>query len=187
MTNLSKFSLMIVTIAVVAGAGLWMLGGKQVEYSTALQIDASPEVVFTYLTDPDRHKDWAAGLSEVGAFKPNTPANGNPVRMTTPRVVTVDGQSKYFEDEVLRYEPEKVLSVKSSNPTLILTSIFLLEPRESQTHLSYRVKRANSGLGRFIAPLRKDLIQTQIDADIRRLKELIETNSTNGKTQNVDG
>ena len=165
----------IVILAVVGAVALWMIGGKQVEYSTALRIDASPEVVFLYLTEPDHLKDWVSGLSEVEALEPNAGVNGDPRRRKTSRVATINGERTHFEDEVLRYEQDQVLSVKSTSATLILTWIFQLEPRESQTHLSYRVKKANSGLGRFIAPMRKDSIQSQIDEDIRRLKALIET------------
>ena len=48
----------ILLLSVIAVAVLWILGGKQTEFSTALSIDAPPEVIFPYLTQPEQLKSW---------------------------------------------------------------------------------------------------------------------------------
>lgn len=158
-------------------AAVWILGGKQREYSTGLEIKAAPESVFYLLTNPDAQKKWSSGLEVVGQY---TSAENSSVGETvkTARVVKdAAGNQTTFEDQVIRFEQNKSLSVQSVNSSGVMTSIYQLEAKDGQTYLTYRVKQDHTGLGRFWAPLVEDNTQLKIDGDIRKLKEIAETSS----------
>lgn len=162
-------------IAAVGIAAIWIIGGKRHEYSTALAIEASPESVFYLLTNPEGQKKWSSGLQEVGQFGPAAGDLGGRRERTTRRVTDNKGKEIEFEDEVIRFEQNKLLSVQSSNDLGVITSIYQLESKDGQTYLTYRVKTSNSGLGRIWAPLVKDETQSKIDGDIRKLKQVAES------------
>lgn len=175
MPTSAKLVVSVLVITAVSAVGLWLVGGKKQEYSAAIEIDASPDVVFNYLTDPEKQKSWIKGLSEVARHQSNTDEDGASRRITTTRVISVDGQETRFEDQVLRFDLDRSLTVRSSNSDQIVTAIFQLEPRDEQTSMMYRLNRVSCGINRFLAPLSNDTTQSRIDDEIRKLKQLVES------------
>lgn len=161
--------------AVIGVAGLWLAGGKKSEYSAAIQIDSEPQRVFLFLVEPDKLKSWVNGLTHVERLELVKDENGRPRRSITARVISTNGQEKRFDDEVIRYEQDKSVTVQSSNTNQVITSIFQLEPRGNETYLKYRVTVVYRGIGRFFAPLRDESMQGQMDQDIGALKNLVES------------
>lgn len=177
MSHFSRFLFWALILASVGACSLWIMGGNRSEYSTSSTINANPETVFAFLVEPDRLKDWSEGLVQVGHLESNVDENGFSKRITTERVISENGQEIEFQDEVLRYDPHQSLSIQSSNRSIIITSIFALEPQGDQTLVSYRVKTLHCGLGRFMAPFQNDSRQNQIENELRRLKEAVESTS----------
>ena len=176
MSNILKLVLTLLIAVTVGVSGLWITGGKKAEYSTALEIEGAPEVIFSYLTEPKRLKGWMTGLLMVGPFKVNEVTELNtPHRETTLRLVAIDGQQVQYQDDVIRFEQDKAITVQSTNSSVVLTAIFRLEPTGDQTKLTYRVTTRNHGIGRLLAPLSKSSVQTRIESEIRNLKALVET------------
>ena len=173
----------VVFLLIVVGIGassLWILGGKKNEYSTSLVIDAQPQQVFPYLTQPDHMKTWIEGLDEVSELvkPPEKELPAPPV--TTARIVrTADGKQVRYQDQIIRFDPGKLVSVQSKNRSQVVTSIYQLEAKEDdKTALTYKVKTKNRGVGRILAPLSTADIQLQMEQDARRLKELVEKNES---------
>lgn len=160
----------------IAGSSLWLIGSKKKEYSAAIQIDAAPEVVFTFLTDPEKHKSWVSGLSHVETLTDTSDDSSASQRVVGARVVEHGGKQERFEDEIIRFESNSLLSVQSRNSGQVMTSIYQLEPRDGQTYFNYRVIKQYRGLERLLSPLQKDETQAIIDGDVRKLKDCVETN-----------
>ena len=178
MSTIGKIGLSILLFTAIAGAALWILGGKQVEYSTAQTIDAPPEAVFPFLTKPEQIKSWTTGLSEVSELMPIQKIDGvpsGPIQKTMRVVSMPDGSRVRYEDRVIRYEENQTISVQSSSSQQVLISIYQLEPRDGQTFLTYRLKTTSCGTGRLLAPLSSSDFQNRIDGDILKLKALVES------------
>ena len=172
----------LIIVSIVAGA-LWIIGGKRTEYSTGLQIDSPTEKVFVHLTDPVHLKGWVEGFVEVGNLEPAEDNESSSRTKKTPRVISVNGKEVRYDDEVLRFEKNESISIQSSNSTITVTSIFQLEPKGSETFLNYRVKKLNTGVGRFLAPIFGDKTQEKIEREIRKLKEQVESTTVQTGTE----
>lgn len=184
----AKLLIFLLIVAGVAATSLWIIGGKKNEYSTSLLINAQPQQVFPYLTQPEHLKSWIDGLTEVSELvKPPEE------KLPTPAVTTLrvfqneNGKQVRFQDEIIRFDPNKLVSVQSRNRSHVVTSIYQLELKDdNKTSLTYRVKKANRGIGRFFAPLNQANIQEQMENDARRLKELVEKNQTPDSENGLD-
>lgn len=172
----AKLVLWILVLAAIVGSSLWLMGSKKKEYTAAIQIDATPESVFPFLTEPEKHKSWVSGLSHVESLAVDAVGDETADRVTGTRIIERGGQESRFEDEVIRFEPNALLSVQSSNNGQIMTSIYQLEPRNGQTYFNYRVVKRFRGLKRLYAPLQPDDTQSVIDGDVKKLKDQVETN-----------
>ena len=178
MPAIGKIVLTILLVLAIVGAALWILGGKQSEYSTGLSIAAPPEAIFPYLTQPERLKSWTEGLVEVAEFVPAPKVDGvaSAPAEKTPRVMSyADGSQAHSQDQVIRYEKNLSISIQSTSSQRVVTYIYQLEPKNGQTFLSYRIKTNSSGAGRFLAAISSNDYQDRIDSDIRKLKALVES------------
>jgi uncharacterized protein YndB with AHSA1/START domain len=170
MYELWKYVLYLLVALGVVAAGLWLLGGKNQEYSTDLLIEAPPDVVFPYLTDAKQLKKWAAGFVETQSLsgKPNEEG-------ATARTV-IEGENGHLEfvDTILRFDENEMLSVRSQNSAVTSTAIYRLEAKEKATLLNYTVKKSYKGIARLLIPFQKDTVQARIASEALSLKKLIE-------------
>jgi uncharacterized protein YndB with AHSA1/START domain len=170
MNSFLKFSIGLGVFVLTAAAALYILGSERGTHSTSLIIDASPATVFTYLTDTEQLKKWVDGLVDIEPLGDKTREVGAKSRVTS----NSNGREVEAEEEVIRYEPNELYSVQSTNQFRVQTSRFELEPKDDQTKLTYRVLVANRGLGKFLSVFDQTPIQENMESDARRLKELIE-------------
>ena len=188
MSRLTRFLLFLVVATLVAVTGLWILGGKKTEFSTRVSIAAHPSQIFPYLTQPEKLKQWLTGLEQVDEILPIPKGEYSAVPDTHRTVVDSTGRKTQFQDNVIRFTPDELISVQSSCSTVVLTSIFQLELKASQQTLTtYQVKSMPIGIGRLLAPLKTSDVQKQIVDDARRLKELVEREQPVGKGGSAEG
>lgn len=170
MNSILKFLLGLGVVVLIAAAVLYILGSERGLHTTSLIIDAPPATVFTYLTDTEQLKKWVDGLVDIEPLGELTNELGARSLVTSKS----KGRLVEAEEEIIRYEQDERISVQSTNEFRVQTSIFELEPKDDQTKLTFRMRVANRGLGKFLGVFDKTPIQDQIESDARRLKELIE-------------
>lgn len=175
MKTSTRFFLFLSIFVIVVVSGIWIWGGKKHEYVAKLLIDRQPQQVFSYLTQPDSLMQWVSGLKSVEEL---SPAKGAASRAEkTQRVVKeTSGNQTHFQDQVIRFEQDELLTVQSTNGTEIITSIFQLEPTAGKTQLTYRVKIEYVGFGRLLAPFQKHELESKIETEAIKLKKLVEQN-----------
>jgi uncharacterized protein YndB with AHSA1/START domain len=176
----TRLLIFVVIFIAIGGASLWILGGKKTDYSTSVTINATPQQIFPYLTQPELLTEWVNGLEQVEPLIPNEDENLPSSASTTTRVIELDGKRLRFEDEVMRFEQDKLLSIRSSNHLTMVTAIFELAAVDRfSTELNYRVRSTNLGIGRFLAPFQKTDQQSRIADEALRLKKLVEQSENN--------
>ena len=172
MSGFVKFLLFLLIGAGIALGCLWFLGGKKQEYYTAISINALPQQVFPYLVEPLQVKKWKAGLVDTELL------SEGPVQLGTKSLSTVqrDGENRTYQDEVIRFQQDQVFTVRSRDPSTLLSSLFTLENVAGKTGLSYRVKLTTRGFNRFFVPFQDaQQRQQEIVQDARALKKIVES------------
>jgi carbon monoxide dehydrogenase subunit G len=176
MSPLSKFLLFSAIALIVIVAGLWISGGKKDEYSAKIEINAQPSQIFPYFIDPEKAKAWMSGLEQIDEPLPLTEGYNNPPELMR-TVVDTKGNRVSYNDTVIRFTLNEILTVQSNASGTVHTTIFQLEPlNQERTQFSYFVKTSYNGLARLMAPLHTSKLQDRINTDVRRLKELVEKN-----------
>ena len=159
------FALLVVAVAV-----LWFVGGKTYVNTAEVTIDAPPSQVFPYLTEPDKLKQWLAGVVEI---KPLT-EGGHRVGAKGKIVVEEQGNKIEMEDEVLRSEDNKLLELRIFSPIFEINNLYELTDDQGKTHLKLTMQAKYSSVMRVFAPLVEGAIQELLDANFQRLKQLVE-------------
>ncbi|MCH2181446.1 MAG: SRPBCC family protein [Mariniblastus sp.] len=172
MSGIVKFLLFLAIAVVIAVGCLWFLGGKKQEYSTVVSINASPDQVYPYLIEPDRLKKWKSELLDI------QPLSEGPVELGSKSVSTlqVNGKTRVCNDEVIRFQENRVFTVRSRGPNTILSSIFKLENESGKTGLSYQIKLTTRGFDRLFVPFQdSDRTQKGMVRDALALKKIVES------------
>ena len=186
---LQRLLSVMLVLVIIAAAALWIMGGKKRENQTSLELDASPEQIWLYLTEPDKIGQWFSGLVSID---PITAPPSDPAVAPAPPVRRIlqapDGTQREYEDQILRFVPQQILSLKSRSAGQTITWVYQLDAMVNErANVTLRVVESPSGLDRFLTPLNQDVFLNQIETDIRKLKEVVEANKPSGDSNDMFG
>jgi len=174
MSNFTKFVFLLFIALIIAFCCLWLIGGKKVEYETALTIDAHPDVVASYIIDPKLMPQWRSDIVDSGSASQAPFEKG---RISRVAIRTVSGEVE-ADEEVLIYDTKpdkKNVSVRLTSPDRIATSIYELTLVEGKkTKLVYKIKATPVGFARIRAIFDDDTMREQMQKDSQKLREIAE-------------
>ena len=170
----------LLILLLIAAAALYIIGGKKTENQTSLEFEATPDQIWPYLVEPNGIGQWFSGLVSIDPI--NAPSD-DPTAPPPPSVRRVlqnaDGNQIEYEDEILRFTTNQMLSLKSRSAGETITWVYKLEAMaDSRTQVTLRMVKSASGLARLLAPIYDDVSLKQIEADIRQLKQVVENSSS---------
>ncbi len=169
MSFFSRFLVFLLGLAVLAVVAAWIMGGEAVKNSTRISIKARPSIVFRYLTDGEKVKQWAKDIVSVGSFESED-------SLYQERVVRGESEDSIWEDSVLRFQAGETLSIQSRNGGLTKTLVFNLEENElGGTNVDYRLTESASGVEQFMFSFKENNARTIMGDEMARLKSLIES------------
>ncbi len=180
-----KTLIYLVVIAGLAIGVLWFIGGKKLEYSSSIDINASPEQVFRFLSDAEQLTEWATGVEAVESASDfgmeDVPEAG--LGAISQLLVVNSGKKVAVQHEIIKYEPSSLISMRFTSPSLTSFSIFRLDEKETvssgvrpeTTRVSFRVKESTHGFSRFFVPFSGKDVE-RIQEELRKLKQLVEAN-----------
>ncbi len=179
----------LLVLLIIAAAALWIMGGKKKENQTSLEFDASPEQIWPYLTEPNGIGQWFGGLVSID---PITAPSADPAAAPAPPVRRViqaaDGTQKEYKDQILRFVPQQILSLKSRSAGETITWVYQLDAMvDDRTNVTLRVVKSSSGLDRLLAPLNDDSFLEQVESDIRKMKQVVEANKLSENSNGMFG
>jgi len=158
-----------ISVLVAALAG-WAWAGSSIENQTRIEIEAPPEVVFAYATEPEHLKRWLEGLIES---KPEGSAALR-VGARSTEVVEMNGERVEMAMEVLSVSAPHEMTVQLQTDIMTATNRYQLESTPHGTSLQYDALTEMKGLWRFVGLVMHGPIQEKNDADFARLKALVE-------------
>ena len=126
--------------------------------------------VFAYLADISRGTEWQSELLEV-----NQTSNGPVGIGTTLREVRrLMGRKIETAFTVTEYEPDVSLGFKSTSGPIPMRASFSLDGSSNGTKVTMTVEAELTGVFKMTEPLVVHGAKKQMDADIAKLKELLE-------------
>jgi uncharacterized protein YndB with AHSA1/START domain len=137
----------------------------------SVEIAAAPGDVFPWLADPERRLRWMGALVESESLTEGPPELGSRYR----DVFEDHGQRIELEAELVEVEPGERLTARLVSKGFEATSSQRLEADGADTRLTATVDTRYTMLAaRLLAPLVTRHAQKQLEADLARLKELVE-------------
>jgi uncharacterized protein YndB with AHSA1/START domain len=139
----------------------------------SVEIAAAPADVFPWLADPERRLRWMGALVESESLTEGPPELGSRYR----DVFEDHGQRIELEAELVEVEPGERLTARLMSKGFESTSSQRLEAAGTgkRTRLTAAVETRYTMLAaRLLAPLVTRHAQKQLEADLARLKELVE-------------
>lgn len=165
----TKFLLSLIALLAIVAAAVWIMGGESKKNSTQVSVAASPAVVFRYLTDSDEIRKWGIGIKTVGSF------SGDKAEPQS-RVVESGGGESTWNDSVLRFQQDQMLSIQSTKLGLVRTLVFQLDENDlGGTNVDYRISESAAGVERFLFPFKATVNRTTMVDEMIRLRDLIES------------
>lgn len=138
----------------------------------AVEIQAPPEAVFPYLTEPRKLCRWVGGLKE---FTPVGDGEAH-VGARSRQQLRVAGRDWVFEGEVLGFEPGRKVVARLSGRGVEMTSTHALQATPAGTQLAVSVE---TEITRLFARLFGAIVaregQRKLETDLGRLVELVES------------
>lgn len=165
---LFKIALAILGLLIGGAGALYVIGGRTAVYRADVEINAPPTTVFAYLTETELLPQWMDGVTKIEPLTDGMHGVGAKSRVTI-------HDSQVIEDEVLESKPGELLQIRLTSPGLDAISTYDLHSHGSHTHLSHEFQADFGGIARIFAPFVAGSIQSKLDEDFQRLKQLIES------------
>lgn len=148
-----------------------------IEVKVERDVDQSPEEVFAYWAEWTNNPTWQNGMESC------TWTSEPPLRVgsTYDQVARFAGRSIVSSFEVVEYEPDRKLRIKTTKSTLPLDITREVIPRPGGgTTLSAVIRGEPEGPMRVLAGLARRMVERNVNADYDRLKAMFDERSDTG-------
>lgn len=145
--------------------------------TVSVQIQASPEVIFEWLTDLDRYKLWNDGLTKMG--RRGKMHEG----MIFSSASTTFGQPSEASIEVRRLVPNQEIELINNTGAVSYRAIYRLIPDEGRTEVVLWLQlEPNSRLVDMAAPMLESVTASRLQGYLETLRDLVEKGSAQAHT-----
>lgn len=143
----------------------------------AVEIDVPPEDVFPWLAESDRRLRWMGALVESEPLTEGPAAVGSRFR----DVFEEHGRRVELAAELVEFDPPRRLVVHLVSDAFESTLVQTLDGEGGATRLEAVIDTGYTMRGaRLLAPVATGLAQRRLEADLARLKELLEEGRAEG-------
>ena len=142
------------------------------EVRVEARVARPPEAVAAYMFDPHHDPDWITGIEHV-----DPPAAPVGVGTETHRVARFMGRRIDYVLRVIEHVPNRLLVMESVRAPFPMGVTYGVEPDQSGSRVSLGVSGGYGLLMRLAEPIVRRQIKRSLEADLRHLKERLETNT----------
>ncbi len=139
---------------------------------TRININAPPARIYRLLDDPNRRKQWLAGLVETRQ------TCGTPGQAGSTFVETFsDGRgTRDYQSEIIAAEFPRKFSTRQNMPTISVTSQWKLEPDGSTTRIQYDADMQPRGLLlKIMSFFTRTVVKRIMNRQLRQIKAMAES------------
>lgn len=144
------------------------------DYSRTLEIDATPEEIFTVLADIPRTPEWLERCTRIELLSAGEPSIGAKLEYHYK-----DGRrTGKMEGVVAGYVPGRRLSMLFTGRLMDVSTTFAADPLEGgRSRLRHSIHIRPKGAGKALTPLISRQLPKQTDTSMKNLKALVERTS----------
>jgi uncharacterized protein YndB with AHSA1/START domain len=141
--------------------------------TSSIEIARSPEDVFTYLDELDRHSEWSTGIISSKRDTPAPTQVGS--RATDLRKTPMGKQSITYE--ITEHDPPRRAVFKGVNGPIRPLGVVTVEPAgDNRSRMTIELELLGHGmLGKLLAPLAMSDARKRVPQDQQRIKERLES------------
>ena len=172
MSNLTKLLMLLAIGLVLAAGSIYLIGGKRQDYKSSATIKAPVGQIFPYVVDPQLKQQWMKGLNDQEITQGDSVAEGSLLKSTR----TSNGISESFDDEVIRFSENEIISVKSKNKRLTSTTMLKFKELGDGTKVTFTRVIKFHGIDRFKTVFAQSDFQSELERDLGELVKLVESN-----------
>jgi uncharacterized protein YndB with AHSA1/START domain len=136
----------------------------------SFEIARPPEVVFAFITDPDRLGQWQTSIVEIRRERREPPAPGERFR----EVHAGLGRRLESTVEVVEYDAPRRFALRIVDGPLPLDGAWTLTPSAGGTRVEFAGDGRLRGARRLLEPLVNALVRRQFRAHHERLRRALE-------------
>ncbi len=141
-----------------------------VTIETSIEIRRLVEAVFAFVSDARNSPQWLGSIKEAHVTPDGPPAVGTKATY----VMSFLGVKLETTAEITALEPNQSFSFKGTSGPLSLEGIWRFEAAGAGTRLSGTFQVEPGGLFKVAGPVFASQLKKQQEADLQRLKELLE-------------
>ena len=137
----------------------------------SVEIARSPEEIFAYIDQLDRHGEWQ---DSIVSAKVDT---DGPIRVGTraTEVRKVPGGTREISYEITAHDPPRTASFRGINGPVRPVGTVTVEPAGSGSRVTLELDFEGHGIGKLLLPLVRRDAQKHVPGDQQRLKERLES------------
>jgi hypothetical protein len=144
------------------------------QFKTSILIQRPVDVVFAMVSNYQNSSQWVSGALEHQQVTPGPIGVGTVIRTRGHFM----GQQIETTRTVIAFEPPVRYAFRSAYQQAPFTNTLVLDPVPNGTRLTATVEGEPTGLYKAAMPLILSLIRQQLEGDLRRLKKLLEEQTT---------
>ena len=138
-----------------------------------IEINRSPDEVFTYLDQLDRHGEWQKGIVST------SDVTGGPVAVGTKATDLrrgPGGMKVRVVYEIVEHDPPRRTAFKGVNGPVRVSGAVTVEPVDggARSKLTLELDFVGHGVGKLFAPMARRQAAKEVPGDQQRLKERLE-------------
>ena len=172
MSNITKLIILTIIGLILAGISIYLIGGKRQDYDAEVTIKAPVGQIFPYAVKPELKQLWMKGLDDQALTEGDAIEEG--VFLKSTRVL--GGVSEQFDDEVIRFQENEIISIKSRNKRLSSTTMLKFKEIGNGTKVTFKRVVKFNGIDRFKTVFADAPFQQELEKDLDELAKLIESN-----------
>ena len=144
---------------------------KMPRLEASITIHRPIEEVFAYVVDPNTAAKWQGSVVEAALTSDGPIGVGSTYRY----VIQVMGRRLDTRSQITVYEPPKKFAWKGTSGPFPLSGAFACESVEGDSRATQTLDAEPGGFFKIAEPLLMRQQQTQLENDLKKLKELLET------------
>ncbi len=163
----------LATVLLLA-AGLWAAGMRSGAGTNEIvvEINRPPSDVFPWLLEPEKLKQWIAGMTEMTQLTPGAVTVGTKSR----DVVVMGSESTVMNVEITALEPNRLLAARIDAELFTDAVRYELSGQNGKTRLAYSaVTSYKNWFAKLLEPIITSAAQKKLVQDTARLKALVQS------------